>query len=42
MRKEILISTKLEAHGLARHSQFNLYAQTALEQVIITSLVQRG
>ena len=39
MRKEILTSAKLEAHGSARHSQFNLYAQTALEQESINKLL---
>ena len=47
MRKEILTSAKLEAHGSARHSQFNLCAQTAFrrrinQQVIITSSMYRG
>ena len=41
MRKEVLTSAncKLEARGSARHSQFNLYAQTALEQESINKLL---
>ena len=31
-------SCKLEAHGSARHSQFILYAQKALEQETINKL----